>query len=90
MNTKTTIVWATAAALTALALSPAAFAQGKTRDEVRQELIRAQHEGVVPASKNDYPPSAALVARNKELHAISVHGGKTDLALDQHDQTLAR
>lgn len=75
MNTKTTIVWATAAALTALALSPAAFAQGKTRDEVRQELIRAQHEGVVPAGKNDYPPSAALVARNKELHAISVHGG---------------
>ncbi|ABN85895.1 DUF4148 domain-containing protein [Burkholderia pseudomallei] len=90
MNTKTTIVWATAAALTALALSPAAFAQGKTRDEVRQELIRAQHEGVVPAGKNDYPPSAALVARNKELHAISVHGGKTDLALDQHDQTVAR
>ncbi|CAM8755957.1 DUF4148 domain-containing protein [Burkholderia pseudomallei] len=90
MNTKTAIVWATAAALTALALSPAAFAQGKTRDEVRQELIRAQHEGVVPAGKNDYPPSAALVARNKELHAISVHGGKTDLALDQHDQTIAR
>ncbi len=90
MNTKTTIVWATAAALTALALSPAAFAQGKTRDEVRQELIRAQHEGVVPAGKNDYPPSAALVARNKELHAISVHGGKTDLARDQHDQTVAR
>lgn len=90
MNTKTTIVWATAAALTALALSPAAFAQGKTRDEVRQELIRAQHEGVVPAGKNDYPPSAAFVARNKELHAISVHGGKTDLALDQHDQTVAR
>lgn len=90
MNTKTTIVWATAAALTALALSPAAFAQGKTRDEVRQELIRAQHEGVVLAGKNDYPPSAALVARNKELHAISVHGGKTDLALDQHDQTVAR
>ncbi len=90
MNTKTTIVWATAAALTALALSPAAFAQGKTRDEVRQELIRAQHEGVVPAGKNDYPPSAALVARNKELHAISVHGGKTDLPLDQHDQTVAR
>ncbi|ONC16819.1 DUF4148 domain-containing protein [Burkholderia pseudomallei] len=90
MNTKTTIVWATAAALTALALSPTAFAQGKTRDEVRQELIRAQHEGVVPAGKNDYPPSAALVARNKELHAISVHGGKTDLALDQHDQTVAR
>lgn len=90
MNTKTTIVWATAAALTALALSPAAFAQGKTRDEVQQELIRAQHEGVVPAGKNDYPPSAALVARNKELHAISVHGGKTDLALDQHDQTVAR
>ncbi|CAJ2761135.1 Uncharacterised protein [Burkholderia pseudomallei] len=90
MNTKTAIVWATAAALTALALPPAAFAQGKTRDEVRQELIRAQHEGVVPAGKNDYPPSAALVARNKELHAISVHGGKTDLALDQHDQTVAR
>ncbi|ABC34118.1 DUF4148 domain-containing protein [Burkholderia thailandensis] len=90
MNTKKLMAWAAAAALTTLAVSPAAFAQGKTRGEVKQELIQAQHEGVVPAGKNDYPPSAALVKRNKEVHAIAVHGGKTSVALDQHDQAVAR
>ncbi|AJY39466.1 MULTISPECIES: DUF4148 domain-containing protein [Burkholderia] len=90
MNTKKLMAWAAAAALTTLAVSPAAFAQGKTRDEVRQELIRAQHEGIVPAGKNDYPPSEALVQRNQELHAISVHDGKSSLALDQHDRAVAR
>ncbi|AOJ83677.1 hypothetical protein WS86_23850 [Burkholderia savannae] len=90
MNTTKLMAWAAAAALTTLAVAPAAFAQGKTRAEVRQDLIRAQHEGIVPAGKNDYPPSPALVERNKQLHAISVHGGKTNVALDQHDRTVAR
>ncbi|AOJ07127.1 DUF4148 domain-containing protein [Burkholderia mayonis] len=89
MNAKKRMIWA-AAALTTLAFAQVAFAQGKTRAKVAQELVRAQHEGIVPAGKNDYPPSAALIARNKTLHAISVHGGKADRSLDQHDQAVAR
>ncbi|WDD91647.1 DUF4148 domain-containing protein [Burkholderia sp. FERM BP-3421] len=48
---------------------------GKSREEVRAELIRAQHEGQVPARKTEYPPSADTVARNRELHAVARHDG---------------
>ncbi|HDR9037942.1 TPA: DUF4148 domain-containing protein [Burkholderia contaminans] len=43
---------------------------GKTREQVRQELIRAYHDGVLPISKRDYPPSPQAIARNKELHNL--------------------
>ncbi|MGK8405162.1 MULTISPECIES: DUF4148 domain-containing protein [Burkholderia cepacia complex] len=42
--------------------------QGKTREQVRQELIQAWHDGLLPTSRHDYPPSPATIARNKELH----------------------
>jgi hypothetical protein len=65
-----------------LSITSAAFADGmpegkygKSREEVRAELIRAQHEGQVPAKKTEYPPSAETVARNRELHAIARHAG---------------
>ena len=45
--------------------------QGKTREQVRQELIQAYHDGLLPIRKHDYPPSAATIARNKELHKLS-------------------
>ncbi|KVD82012.1 hypothetical protein WS62_23975 [Burkholderia sp. ABCPW 14] len=90
MNAKKRMIWAAAAALTTQAFAQVAFAQGKTRAEVAQELVRAQHDGIVPAGKNDYPPSAALIARNKTLHAISVHGGKADRSIDPHDPVVAR
>jgi hypothetical protein len=78
------------ALLAAALLSTAAFAQGtqasdKTRAEVHQELLKAQHDGTIPAGKLDYPPSAETVARNKELHDISKHGGEEAHALDNHD-----
>jgi hypothetical protein len=41
---------------------------------VRAELVQAQREGVVPAPKHDYPPSAEEIQRNAELYAIQ-HGG---------------
>lgn len=44
--------------------------QSKTREQVRQELIRAYHDGVLPTSKHDYPPSPQTIARNKELHNV--------------------
>jgi hypothetical protein len=47
---------------------------GKTRAEVRAELVQAQREGFVPAPKSDYPPSAEAVRHNAEIYAIQ-HGG---------------
>ena len=69
----------TAIAVAALSLpfGANAFAQttssGLTRAEVIAQLQQAQAEGLVPAPKYDYPPSAATVARNRELYAIQ-HG----------------
>ncbi|MCA8214745.1 DUF4148 domain-containing protein [Burkholderia cepacia] len=72
----------------------AAFAQtqtqGKTRTQVVNELKQAQHNGVVPTSKTQYPPSSELIARNKELHGISVHGGEKKPQTDNHDELTAR
>lgn len=45
--------------------------RGKTREQVQQELIQAYHDGLLPTSKHDYPPSEATIARNKELHQLS-------------------
>ncbi|WP_431208472.1 DUF4148 domain-containing protein [Burkholderia cepacia] len=64
--------------------------QGKTRTQVVNELKQAQHDGVVPTSKTQYPPSSELIARNKELHGISVHGGEKKPQTDNHDELTAR
>ncbi|MGU3779994.1 DUF4148 domain-containing protein [Burkholderia metallica] len=78
------------------AATQAAFAQtqtqtqGKTRAQVANELKQAQHDGVVPMSKTQYPPSGELVARNKELHGISVHGGEKKPQTDNHDKLTAQ
>ena len=70
----------TAFAVAALSLSfgASAFAQsgsqGLTRAEVVAQLQQAQAEGLVPTHNNDYPPSDAEIARNREIYAIQ-HGG---------------
>ncbi|MFP3605911.1 DUF4148 domain-containing protein [Paraburkholderia sp. SIMBA_053] len=53
-----------------------AFAQtsGFTREQVNQELIQAQAQGLLP-THNDYPPSARTIARNKAIYAIR-HGSE--------------
>lgn len=72
----------------------AAFAQtqtqGKSRAQVVNELKQAQHDGIVPISKTQYPPTADVVARNKELHGISVHGGEKKPQTDNHDNLTAK
>ena len=74
--------------------SQAAFAQtqtqGKTRAEVINELKQAQHDGVVPTSKTQYPPTSEMVARNKELHVISMHAGEKTPQADHHDSLATR
>ncbi|EMN1926960.1 DUF4148 domain-containing protein [Burkholderia ambifaria] len=70
----------------------AAFAQtqGKTRTEVINELKQAQHDGVVPTSKTQYPPTSEMIARNKELHVISMHAGEKTPQPDHHDSLATR
>ncbi|WP_321790106.1 DUF4148 domain-containing protein [Burkholderia pyrrocinia] len=72
----------------------AAFAQtqtqGKTRAQVVNELKQAQHDGIVPTSKTQYPPTSEIIARNKELHGISVHGGEKKPQADNHDNLATR
>lgn len=69
----------TAFAITVLSLSFGANAfaqsstQGLTRTDVQAQLVQAEAEGLVPAPKNDYPPSAETIARNREIYAIR-HG----------------
>ncbi|NTX26463.1 DUF4148 domain-containing protein [Burkholderia pyrrocinia] len=64
--------------------------QGKTRAQVVNELKQAQHDGIVPTSKTQYPPTSEIVARNKELHGISVHGGEKKPQADNHDNLATR
>ena len=69
----------TAIAVAALSLpfGANAFAQsnpsGLTRAEVMTQLQQAQAEGLVPTPNNDYPPTAAEIARNREIYAIQHH-----------------
>ncbi|WP_350357428.1 DUF4148 domain-containing protein [Paraburkholderia fungorum] len=52
-------------------VSAPAAPRGKTREEVRDELAQAYQDGLLPFRKNDYPPSAATIRRNKELYAVT-------------------
>ena len=80
---------AAAAVLSIAAISEAAAAQQKTRQEVRQELVRARHDGVIPSPNHDYPASPATVARNQEIHRATVHRGEAAPLVDAHDNRLA-
>ncbi|BCF92192.1 DUF4148 domain-containing protein [Paraburkholderia largidicola] len=67
-----------------LAFGANAFAQtpshSVTRAEVHAQLVEAQADGLLPVPKNDYPPSADTIARNKELYAIQHHHSASDTA----------
>jgi hypothetical protein len=71
--------------LCAAAIAQEPPAGNKTRTEVQQELRKAQHDGTIPAAQHDYPPDAATIARNKEVHGISKHDGEKAPAMDKHD-----
>ncbi|RQU03057.1 DUF4148 domain-containing protein [Burkholderia cepacia] len=89
MNIPRPMIVVAAAVLSITAVSQAAAAQQKTRQEVRQELVRARHDGVIPSPNHDYPASPATVARNKEIHRATVHRGETAPLVDAHDNRLA-
>lgn len=92
-TTKLTVLFVTAT-LSLCITTQAAFAQtqmqGKTRTEVINELKQAQHDGVVPTSKTQYPPTSEMIARNRELHVISMHAGENTPQVDRHDSLATR
>ncbi|EIF34798.1 hypothetical protein BCh11DRAFT_02605 [Burkholderia sp. Ch1-1] len=90
MNAAKLITLSIAALTMVASASQVAQAQAKSRAQVNQELVQAQHDGVIPNSKTQYPPSADRVARNKELHAIAWHAGETAPSMDHHDSLAAR
>jgi hypothetical protein len=65
-------------------------AQGKTRTEIINELKQAQHDGVVPTSKTQYPATSEMISRNKALHVISMHAGEKTPQADHHDSLATR
>lgn len=85
----TQLILALAAAslsFSAVAADSTSDGKGKTRQEVRQELTEAQHNGQVPARNADYPPSKDTVKRNQQSHKAAVHpkNEKTN-GIDSHD-----
>ncbi|NTZ88088.1 DUF4148 domain-containing protein [Burkholderia metallica] len=94
MKTAQLAAWFVTATLSLGMATQAAFAQtqtqGKSRTQVVNELKQAQHDGIVPTSKTQYPPTGEIIARNKELHGISVHGGEKKLQTDNHDNLIAK
>ncbi|WP_277185728.1 DUF4148 domain-containing protein [Caballeronia sp. BR00000012568055] len=58
---------------------------GLTRAEVKQQLVQAEAQGLLPANGTDYPPSARTIARNKaafaeqhESKGATAYGGVAD------------
>ncbi|BAX62591.1 DUF4148 domain-containing protein [Burkholderia stabilis] len=89
MNIPRPMIVMTVAALSIAAFSQTVPAQAKTRQEVRQELVRARHDGVIPSPNHDYPASPATVARNQEIHRATVHRGEKTPMVDAHDNRFA-
>lgn len=58
----------------AAAFAQDASAADKTRAQVRQELVQAEAQGLLPSSRGDYPPSAQTIARNRQLYQIRTQG----------------
>ncbi|QVN22541.1 DUF4148 domain-containing protein [Burkholderia pyrrocinia] len=89
MNIPRPMIAMTVAALSISAFSQTVAAQAKARQEVRQELVRAWHDGVIPSPNHDYPASPAAVARNQEIHRSMVHRGEKAPMVDAHDNRFA-
>ena len=51
---------------------------GKTRAQVRAELLHAQEAGLVPVPKNDYPISAEAIARNRAAFQQGEYAWRAD------------
>ncbi|MDR5855764.1 DUF4148 domain-containing protein [Caballeronia sp. LZ062] len=78
------------AGVSAGSMSAAISAESKTREQVRQELLMAQHDGVTAVNKPQYPPTDEMLTRNRELHTLTRHAGEESPAFEQHDAVAGR
>jgi hypothetical protein len=53
---------------------------GKTRAEVRAELIQAEQQGLLPVSKNNYPPTPQEIAQNRATYEVRYVDGRASMA----------
>lgn len=60
--------------------------RGKTRAQVHAELLQAEEAGLVPIHKNDYPPSAGAIARNRVRFQQLEQAWKADGQVTASDQ----
>jgi len=72
---------ATAIAIFICASAGSAFADtpepaGLTRMQVREQLVQAERDGVIPTTDTSYPPSDDDIARNKATYEAQF--GKSD------------
>jgi Domain of unknown function (DUF4148) len=74
------------AAADAAPVSVANTSTGKTRAQVRSELLQAEEAGLLPTPRNDYPPSAETIARNRARFQQIEHVWKQDGQLTASDQ----
>lgn len=87
MNAIKVAIVTVVAAVSLSAVSQTVPAQGKTREQVRQELVQAQHDGTIPVSNVRYPNTPEMTANNQARHAYTNHPGETKPGLDHHDAT---
>jgi hypothetical protein len=55
-------------AVAGTAMADTSASAGLTRQEVRAQLVQAEHDGIIPTNNVDYPPSAAQIARNRAVY----------------------
>jgi hypothetical protein len=59
-----------------------AFAQssGMTRAEVKQQLVQAEAQGLIPSGGTNYPPNARTIHRNREAYEAQHSGSASQSA----------
>ncbi|SAK57525.1 hypothetical protein AWB77_01834 [Caballeronia fortuita] len=62
---------------------------GLTSADVKQQLVQAEAQGLLPSNGTNYPPSARAIARNKAIFAeqhenkgATAYGGVADTQTD--------
>ncbi|HEY1999758.1 DUF4148 domain-containing protein [Paraburkholderia sp.] len=73
-----------------LSFGQASFAQsadttantGKTRAEVRADLVQAEAQGVIPGHKTDYPPSPQQIAQNRATYQARHLDNRVNMAFN--------
>jgi hypothetical protein len=66
----------------AVAPPAASVNTGKTRAEVRAELIQAEQQGTIPVSKNNYPPTPDEIAQNRAEYQVRHVDNRVNMAVN--------